>query len=305
MYFYRSKPRFFVNLMLLALLNACTTEGYYAPIKTYRNESAGDKQKPLITKQRLTLSNQAVAGDVGTHWTVSNRRTFHTIVSSPGHGYHPYPTWNQNSPPHNITAEIKINHADPGEKGSYKKQQHTVVKNASSYQQTKIIQSATSLSASQDRTVHKKHSAKSLPAQQSKSQQKKSIVSIDNKKMLEFSFGWPIKGRVLKSFSPSHNKGIDIAGKNGQLVKAAEAGKVVYGGQGLIGYGELLIIKHNDVYLSAYANNSRLLVNEGEYVQKGQAIAKVGNVGIKRTSLHFEIRENGKPINPLKLLPKK
>jgi lipoprotein NlpD len=123
--------------------------------------------------------------------------------------------------------------------------------------------------------------------------------------MLELNFGWPIKGRVLKSFSPPRNKGIDIAGKQGQSIKATEAGKVVYGGHGLIGFGKLLIIKHNNDYLSAYANNSRLLVNEGQHVQKGQVIAEVGNVGIKRTSLHFEIRKNGKPVNPLKLLPKK
>ena len=123
--------------------------------------------------------------------------------------------------------------------------------------------------------------------------------------MFELNFGWPIKGKVLNNFSLSHNKGIDITGKQGQPVKATEAGTVVYGGQGLIGFGKLLIIKHNDVYLSAYANNNHLLANEGEYVQKGQTIATVGDVGIKRTSLHFEIRKNGKPVNPLNLLPKK
>ena len=133
--------------------------------------------------------------------------------------------------------------------------------------------------------------------------QRKSIVSIDNKKMVELNFGWPIKGRVLKSFSPSRNKGIDIAGKRGQPVKATEAGKVVYGGQGLIGFGKLLIVMHNNDYLSAYANNSRLLVNEGQHVEKGQVIAEVGGLGIKRMSLHFEIRKKGKPVNPLKILP--
>ena len=75
-------------------------------------------------------------------------------------------------------------------------------------------------------------------------------------------------------------------------------------GQGLIGFGKILIIKHNDAYLSAYANTSRLLVKEGEPIEKGQIIAEVGNVGIKRASLHFEIRKNGKPVDPLNLLPK-
>jgi lipoprotein NlpD len=123
--------------------------------------------------------------------------------------------------------------------------------------------------------------------------------------MLELNFGWPIKRRVLKNFSPTRNKGIDIAGKKGQPVKATETGKVVYAGQGLIGFGKLLIIRHNDIYLSAYANNSQLLVSEGQHVEKGQVIAEVGDVGIKRTSLHFQIRKNGKPVNPIKFLPKK
>ncbi|MDO9423804.1 MAG: peptidoglycan DD-metalloendopeptidase family protein [Methylobacter sp.] len=135
--------------------------------------------------------------------------------------------------------------------------------------------------------------------------QKKSIISIDNRNMLKLNFQWPIKGKVLKYFSPAHNKGIDIAGKTGQDVSAAEAGKVVYSGQGLIGYGNLLIIKHNDLYLSAYANNSQLLVTEGRTVSKGEVIAKAGQAGSNQASLHFEIRKNGKPVNPLNLLPGK
>lgn len=184
-----------------------------------------------------------------------------------------------------------------------KKKQNIASKNATT-QQKKIIISAPARAKTEDINAKKKQQTK-LNVPKKPKKQRQSIVSIDNKKMLELSFGWPIKGRVLKRFSPPRNKGIDIAGKQGQSIKATEAGKVVYGGQGLIGFGKLLIIKHNSEYLSAYANNSRLLVNEGQHVQKGQAVAEVGNVGIKRTSLHFEIRKNGKPLNPLKLLPKK
>ena len=151
---------------------------------------------------------------------------------------------------------------------------------------------------------HKKQKTQLDVAKKVKKHQQ-SIVSIDNKKMVELNFGWPIKGRVLKGFSLSRNKGIDITGKKGQSVKATERGKVVYGGQGLIGFGKLLIIRHNDVYLSAYANTSRLLVKEGLHVEKGQVIAEMGDLGIKQTSLHFEIRKNGKAVNPLQLLPKK
>ncbi|MGZ8094922.1 MAG: peptidoglycan DD-metalloendopeptidase family protein [Methylosarcina sp.] len=134
---------------------------------------------------------------------------------------------------------------------------------------------------------------------------KKSDISIDNKNMLMLNFQWPLKGKIKKSFSQTDNKGIDIIGNHGQTVRAAEAGKVVYSGQGLIGFGNLLIIKHNDDYLSAYANNSSLIVKEGQRVRKGQDIAKLGAALSKKAILHFEIRKNGKSVNPLSLLPNK
>ncbi len=113
---------------------------------------------------------------------------------------------------------------------------------------------------------------------------------------------WPAKGKVLEGFSES-TKGIDIAGKPGQSVTASAAGKVVYSGAGLRGYGKLIIIKHNNTYLSAYAHNSKLLVKEGETVAKGQKIAEMGNTDASLVKLHFEIRKNGKPVDPLKHLP--
>jgi lipoprotein NlpD len=133
---------------------------------------------------------------------------------------------------------------------------------------------------------------------------KKSIISIDNKKMLKLNFQWPLLGKISRNFSQTDNKGILIKGKTGQAVHAAEAGKAVYCGQGLPGFGNLAIIKHNATYLSAYANNSKLTIKEGEQVAKGQTIGQVGLTGLKKSSLHFEIRKNGKPINPLIMLPK-
>jgi lipoprotein NlpD len=118
------------------------------------------------------------------------------------------------------------------------------------------------------------------------------------------SFGWPLAGKIFKNYNQTSKKGIKIAGKKGQSVRAAEGGKVVYSGQGLIGYGNLLIIKHNDQYLTAYANNDALLAKEGDVVNKGQKIATVGVGASRRAMLHFEIRNQGKSVNPLKLLPK-
>lgn len=105
------------------------------------------------------------------------------------------------------------------------------------------------------------------------------------------------------SSNSSLNKGIDIAGDLGQPVLAASDGTVVYAGSGLRGYGELLIIKHSDTYVSAYGHNRRLLVREGQKVKAGQVIAEMGSTGTDRVKLHFEIRRNGKPVNPLSYLP--
>ncbi len=113
---------------------------------------------------------------------------------------------------------------------------------------------------------------------------------------------WPTKGKVLEGFTES-TKGIDIAGKPGQPVTASAAGKVVYSGAGLRGYGKLIIIKHNNTYLSAYAHNNKLLVKEGQTVARGQQIAEMGNTDTSLIKLHFEIRKNGKPVDPLKHLP--
>lgn len=118
---------------------------------------------------------------------------------------------------------------------------------------------------------------------------------------------WPSQGKVIAGFQGATglNKGIDIAGNLGQPVLAAASGQVVYAGTGLRGYGKLLIIKHNDTFLSAYAHNEKLLVNEGEWVKAGQRIADMGSSGTDRVKLHFEIRREGTPVDPLKYLPKR
>ena len=119
------------------------------------------------------------------------------------------------------------------------------------------------------------------------------------------NWSWPTTGKLVKSNSPTSKKGIDISGTTGQTVKAAAGGEVVYSGSGLLGYGKLIIIKHNETYLSAYAYNSKLLVKEGDRVVAGQHISKMGQDHTGRTVLHFEIRQNGTPVNPTKHLPKK
>ena len=118
---------------------------------------------------------------------------------------------------------------------------------------------------------------------------------------------WPVEGRVVSTFAPgdSLRQGIKISGRSGDPIYATEAGRVVYSGSGLIGYGRLIIVKHNDNYLSAYGHNRELLVKEGDQVTKGQKIAEMGNANHGEPLLHFEIRRDGKPVDPLRLLPRR
>lgn len=119
------------------------------------------------------------------------------------------------------------------------------------------------------------------------------------------SWRWPLKGEVINRFSLVQpvNKGIDIAGDIGDTVRAAADGVVVYAGGNLRGYGQLVIVKHNDSFLSAYGNNEKMLVKEGEKVKAGKSIARVGKTAANVEMLHFEIRRDGKPVDPLRYLP--
>jgi len=116
---------------------------------------------------------------------------------------------------------------------------------------------------------------------------------------------WPAEGKIISNFKPNDpaRKGIDIGGKEGQAIKASATGEVVYSGSGLIGYGELIIIKHSESLLSAYAHNRKRLVAEGQKVAGGERIAEMGTNDRNQAMLHFEIRLNGNPQNPLKYLP--
>ncbi len=116
---------------------------------------------------------------------------------------------------------------------------------------------------------------------------------------------WPSRGKVVRTFASNVHKGIDIAGSRGDPVTATAAGKVVYAGVGVTGYGSLIIVKHNDTYLSAYGHNEQLLVSEGSVVKVGQQIARMGSSGTNSVKLHFELRRLGKPVDPLTLLPKR
>lgn len=288
--------------MLSALLNGCAElPPNYAP----------------VTTNHLEVEVTDIPKDETKYYQVKKNDTLYAISLIYDLDYRQLAQWNKIAPPYTIEIGQKIRLSDPNPGSNsttdtadlptkaveIKPKATTATNRNNSQKQTALlINNKPNLAY---RPSYKTQPIKDSTEKQGSSPQKKSIISIDKENMLKLNFQWPIKGKVLKSFSEVDNKGINIAGKIGQDVGAAEAGKVVYSGQGLIGYGNLLIIKHNDLYLSAYANNSRLLVAEGYTVEKGEVIAKVGQAGSNKASLHFEIRKNGKPVNPLNLLPEK
>jgi lipoprotein NlpD len=296
-----SHSKFIFIAILSALLNGCAERSAnYAPVITNYPEI----NSPEITKDE-TQYHQVKKGD-----------TLYALSLIYDLDYRQLAQWNQIAPPYTIEIgqKIRLSDSNLGNKPT-----HDKTGTITGIKQKIVVATATNRISSQKRPPillnnnpdltyklsSKTQPLKNIAEKNGSSLQKKSIISIDNGNILMLNFQWPIKGKVLKSFSQTDNKGIDIAAEMGQDVSAAETGKVVYSGQGLIGYGNLLIIKHNDLYLSAYANNSQLLVTEGRTVEKGEVIAKVGQAGSNKTSLHFEIRKNGKPVNPLNFLPEK
>ena len=117
------------------------------------------------------------------------------------------------------------------------------------------------------------------------------------------AFIWPASGAVVAGYDDSRNKGVDIGGKAGDPVVAAADGRVIYAGAGLRGYGNLILVKHNNTYLTAYAHNQTLLVKDDQVVRKGQKIAEMGSSDADRVKLHFEVRRQGKPVDPSRYLP--
>ncbi len=253
--------------------------------KKIKTVEKGKVSKRVSARNPLksNVKNKSVPLNGDDYHIVRRGDTLYSIGFTFGVGYQNLAIWNKIPPPYGLKLgqKIKLFTSKQTQKKEIKKQEKikNPIKNRSSSQKIAVVER--------------------------RSSQKKVTISNDKKKLLKFNCRWPIEGKILNDFSQTGRKGIDIKGTVGQKVKSVAVGKVVYSGSGLKGYGNLLIIKHNYLYLSAYANNRHLLVKEGDLVKKGQVIAEVGGAVGKTASLHFEIRKNGSPVNPLEYLPKK
>ena len=278
--------------MLLALLSACVLAG------------CANKNRPAPVEDRSPNAAKApakmIAGvdNVGKpgYYSVKSGDTLIRIGMDNGQSWRDIARWNNIENPNLIETGQVLRVTPPEETG-------VVVRPVSS---TNVVTSPTPASAASAPATATNAAAVRPPASAaSPSNSSTPANNLANADSAEetVSFQWPTRGNLLAGFDEVKNKGIDIAGKAGDPVLAAADGKVVYAGSGLRGYGNLVILKHNNTYLTAYAHNQSLLVKEDQAIKRGQKIAEMGNSDADQVKLHFEIRRQGKPVDPAKYLP--
>lgn len=264
-----------ILILLMLMLTACGGGQSVAPVGSYGNNAK--------TPSNFGSASSSTSGSV---YKVRKGDTLYSISFRYGMDYKELAEINNIRPPYNIYVDQKIILKQAKPAASHNK---VAVKQ---YRETNKTPTKWQPASQTKRSTATTTTIPTLTASSSSANQ-------------NLNWRWPTVGKVISTYSISSagRKGIDIAGRAGQAVVASASGKVVYSGNGLARYGNLLIIKHNDVYLSAYAHNQTLLVKEGQYVQAGQNIATLGRSGAQQDQLHFEIRRYGKPVDPLRFLP--
>ena len=259
-----------ITILTAMLLTACTSS-WKAPVSSYSRDTPRQSYQPLPKKIN------------GRFYKVRTGDTLYSIAWRTGHDWQTLARWNNLKSPHQIFVGQIVRVVPPEKR---------IVKKATATRKTAPAKNAV-------RKPQKTVSKTSKNTAISKTVKEPGFKS-------KLTWRWPANGRLIKTYKRGDDtrKGIVVSGKSNQPILAAEAGKVVYSGSGLIGYGQLIIIKHNNKYLSAYGYNSKLLVKEGDWVTKGKQIALMGNNNNSTPALHFEIRRNGAPINPVAVLPK-
>jgi lipoprotein NlpD len=278
--------------LLIAILCGCTSHAT-APIDS-RSSQQGARTK--TTPKSSSTSTRSVQSD---HYVVQGGDTLYSIAWRFGLNYRELASINAIRSPYTIYRGQRLRlkpAANQQVAKSVALQPRPAVTAASAAATAPAAGAVAKPAPSQTQAPAPKTASKPATAMP----QKPRVPAYDGK------WVWPTRGRVLSRFQASGTgkKGIDIGGHADQPVKAAANGKVVYAGSGLVGYGRLIIVKHNENLLSAYGHNNKLLVKEGEHVSAGHMIAKMGSSGTNRNQLYFEIRKNGKPTDPLKYLPK-
>ncbi|MET0855412.1 MAG: peptidoglycan DD-metalloendopeptidase family protein [Telluria sp.] len=301
------RPLFLLTLSI-GLLSACSTASRRAPIIDRTAPAATSRPAPAQAEQQRADAR-------GTH-TVRKGDTLLRIALDHGQNYRDVVAWNNLADPNDIKVDQVLRVAPPDQLAGVQTSPVTmpdirpaapsVPKKTAPRGEKRPYTDATMAELRKDdaakvadRPDARADKPEAVPAVASIAPG--SVVRADDDEKL--SWMWPSDGRIVATFDEGKNKGIDIAGKPGQQVMAAGAGKVMYAGSGIRGYGNLVIVKHSNSLLSAYAHNRSIVVKEGQNVNKGQMIAEMGDSDSDSVKLHFEIRQQGKPVDPSRFLP--
>ncbi len=282
------------TLALAILLSACGTSPSQAPVEERRSVVSRPVMDPntVAVKQPPGFENAGKAG----YYTVKPGETLIRIGLETGQNWKDIAAWNNLEQPNQISVGQVLRVMPPNEPVAADAPDSASATGVV----TRPVSSASMATASVQPGQASTAAARPAPAGSvAVASAPASAAAAPNGS----GWIWPVPGPILAGFDEVKNKGVDLGGKAGEPVLAAADGRVVYVGAGLRGYGNLIILKHDSTYLTAYAHNQALLVKEDQNVKKGQKIAEMGSSDTDRVKLHFEVRRQGKPVDPLKYLP--
>jgi lipoprotein NlpD len=310
-----NKTNRLASLVLLLAVAACTTTRPLAPVV--------DRTVPAAPEKKAPTPVQAKTDAQGTY-TVRKGDTLLRIALDHGLNYRDVVAWNQLSDPNDIKVdqvlrltapeggavtspvtmpEVKKAPTPPAVIANAKTGPRADKKPYSEANLAEMQKEAQNPAGAPSAPVTGVPAPTPVPAPPVAAVKPPVAPRADDDDENRLSWMWPAEGRIVATFDEGKNKGIDIAGKPGQAVLAASGGRIMYAGSGIRGYGNLVIVKHSNTLLSAYAHNQKILVKEDQVVQKGQPIAEMGSSDADAVKLHFEIRQQGKPVDPAKFLP--
>ncbi len=286
------------------LLMACGTTSQKAPVED-RNAHSGSQQPAVPSSVPAAVTRSDESSSI---YIVKKGDTLFRIALDKGQSYSDIVAWNSLANPNDIKVGQKLRVSPPDENSASRSSNGVEVRpvlsapagnNKNGPRADKRPYSDATLAEMQKNENPDAGVGISTTKQPGKTAENSQEVQIVD----EIVWFWPSEGKVVANFDDNKNKGIDISGKMGQDIYSAAAGTVMYAGSGIRGYGNLVIIKHSNNFLSAYAHNRTIVVKEKQVISKGQKIAEMGNSDSDVVKLHFEIRQQGKPVDPLKFLP--
>jgi lipoprotein NlpD len=306
----KQTPRLVLLTLAFGFIAGCTTTSRQAPVieRPVGSSTARPRPAPVRTEE----PRQDAKGS----YTVRRGDTLLRIALDHGQSYRDLVTWNNLADPDDIkvgqvlrvapnerqasTAVVTQPVPMPPESRPSVPRKTTPRADKKAYNEDTAEAPRSEKSGERAEAVAAAAAASPAAAAAAGSRVGSTVTATDDEKL---SWMWPSDGRIIATFDEGKSKGIDIAGRAGQQVMAAGAGKVMYAGSGIRGYGNLVIVKHSNSLLSAYAHNRAIVVKEGDNVAKGQVIAEMGDSDAETVKLHFEIRQQGKPVDPSRFLP--